>query len=182
MDRCYIKLVEVYYCKNCKSEVEGRDGFDSAFYLTFGRRRIYPTYRMRPPRKVCSNCGYPYIYSKGYKFKFVCPNCGEKRYLNEVPETFKCPSCEKEFKIEGQSACFIASSVFDASESWEISVFKKFRDKILRNTSTGKYLIGLYYEFSPPVARNLKRNKFLKVLVREILEKLADILSKLMVF
>jgi hypothetical protein len=181
MDRCYIKLVEVYYCKNCKSEVEGRNEFDSAFYLTFGRR-IYPTYRIRPPRKVCSNCGYPYIYSKGYKFKFVCPKCGTIKYLDNRPDTYKCPLCEKEFKIEGQTGCFIATYVFENSDVWEISVFKKFRDKLVLKISIVRYLIKLYYKFSPLIAINLGKNKFLKGLIREILKKLAVILSKLISF
>jgi hypothetical protein len=161
MDRCYVKLVEVYYCKNCKSEVEGRNEFDSAFYLTFGRR-IYPTYRIRPPRKVCSNCGYPYIYSKGYKFKFVCPNCGTIKYLDNRPDTYKCPLCEKEFKIEGQTGCFIATYVFENSDVWEISVFKKFRDKLVSKTSIGRYLIELYYKFSPSNSNKFREKQIFK--------------------
>jgi len=115
-------------------------------------------------------------------YKFTSPNCGTIKYLDNRPETYKCPLCEKEFKIEGQTGCFIATCVFENSDAWEISVFEKFRDKLISKTSIGRYLIGHYYKFSPSIVINLGENKFLKGLTREILKKLAVILSKLIPF
>lgn len=171
MEKAYVTLVEIFYCKNCRAEVEAKSEMRETFYLTFGRKRIYPTYRIAPPRKVCSRCGYPYIYRKGYRYKFVCPSCGKIFYLSEKPEKLKCRNCGKEYLIEERTGtCFIATAVFENSDVYELSILKGFRDNTLTKTAVGRYIIDLYYNFSPQIAERLKKKKFLKILIRKLLE------------
>lgn len=182
MDKAYVTFVEIYYCRNCRSDVEAINEIDQSFYLTFGRR-IYPTYRIKPPRKVCARCGYPYIYSKGYGYRFICPSCKEVIYLKEKPEKLKCKGCGKEFIIEKEvSACFIATAVFENQDVYEVFVLRNLRDNFLIKTKSGRYMVELYYKFSPEIAVILKKNKFLKIFVRGILKILIMTFCKLTFF
>lgn len=176
MEKAYVTRVEIFYCKNCKSETEGKTVSSETLYFTFGRGRIYPTYRFRPPRKVCANCGYPYIYSKGFKYKFICPGCGEKRYFEKKPEKVKCPSCGREYTIE-VSSCFIASAVF-SSDSYEVNVLRNLRDKFILKTIPGRYLIKIYYKFSPHIAERLEMKKNLRKIIQKFMKPAIHLIDK----
>lgn len=51
--------------------------------------------------------------------------------------------------------CFIATHVF--GEGPETQVLRCFRDRFLRPTRAGRYLILAYYRLAPPVCRAMKR-------------------------
>jgi len=60
----------------------------------------------------------------------------------------------------GGGGCFIASVCF-GENSWQVRIFKEFRDKILIRNLIGKNFINFYYTHSPKFAKFLKENKFL---------------------
>ena len=64
--------------------------------------------------------------------------------------------------------CFIASVCF-GENSWQVKIFKEFRDKILIKNLIGKKFVKFYYTHSPKFAKFLKENKFLILPVKFIL-------------
>ena len=68
----------------------------------------------------------------------------------------------------GGGGCFIASLCF-GENSWQVKIFKEFRDKILIKNLIGKKFVNFYYNHSPKFAKFLKENKFLILPVKFIL-------------
>ncbi|WP_046757211.1 CFI-box-CTERM domain-containing protein [Kordia jejudonensis] len=53
------------------------------------------------------------------------------------------------------SRCFIATAVYDSSESEEVLLFRQFRDEKLNTTVLGRISVNLYYLMSPQIARTI---------------------------
>ena len=54
--------------------------------------------------------------------------------------------------------CFIAHAVYGDSAAKQITVFREFRDKVLKKSPAGQHLIQLYYEYGPEYAIQLRNN------------------------
>jgi hypothetical protein len=69
----------------------------------------------------------------------------------------------------GKGACFIASAVYGP---WHPKTrqLRAFRDRALRPSFLGRYLIATYYRFSPPIARYLGRHHGVRAWVRKALD------------
>ena len=68
----------------------------------------------------------------------------------------------------GGGGCFIASVCFGES-SWQVKIFKNFRDRYLVKHKLGEKFIGLYYKYSPSVADFLRSHRYLIPPVKAIL-------------
>ena len=84
-------------------------------------------------------------------------------YVNGVRESQK------------KGRCYIATLVFGVS--WETEALRAFRDRILRPYAPGRWLICVYYRFSPAVCMMLKRCPRLQPVVRTSLKPIAWISS-----
>ena len=60
------------------------------------------------------------------------------------------------------TACFIATATFGSPMAEEVKILRKFRDKYLMKTYTGKLFVKFYYKTSPPLARLIERHEFAK--------------------
>jgi hypothetical protein len=67
------------------------------------------------------------------------------------------------------SPCFIATAAYGTSTAEQIDVLREFRDVVLLQNSAGSAFVALYYQLSPPIARFISGNEFLRTLVREFL-------------
>jgi len=77
-----------------------------------------------------------------------------------------------------QNQCFIATAVF-GEKSFEVMFFRSWRDSVLKKSFIGKLFIRLYYIFSPPVAKSLKKHSgFNKIVRRTLLILIAKILKR----
>jgi hypothetical protein len=68
--------------------------------------------------------------------------------------------------------CFIATAAMDSELHPYVQSLRDFRDQILlksRYKGTFESLLEKYYRFSPPVARLMKKNQWLKLVLRYIL-------------
>ncbi len=65
--------------------------------------------------------------------------------------------------------CFIATAAYGSAYSFEVKVLRKFRDRFLMGNRTGRFLVGLYYRYSPPAAEFIRERESLKSIVRIIL-------------
>ncbi|MBC8228450.1 hypothetical protein H8E77_02740 [bacterium] len=70
-------------------------------------------------------------------------------------------------KEAGGGSCFIATAVYGSENTPEVLALRSFRDDVLLSSKLGKALVNLYYLISPPVARLLSANLFLRNMVRK---------------
>ncbi len=69
--------------------------------------------------------------------------------------------------------CFIATAAFSSRTAPEVITLCAFRDQILKASLFGRFFIMSYYKISPPIARYLDNQPFLKKIARSILRKTA---------
>lgn len=93
-------------------------------------------------------------------------------------KTAKNPSVIKSFLKSAateRGRCFIATSAFEY-HSPEVEILTIFRDQTLQKYLLGRVFISLYYQVSPPLARFLDKQNFLKSIVRSFLRKIVSFL------
>ena len=67
------------------------------------------------------------------------------------------------------SGCFIATAVFDSSTASEVLMLRRWRDDSLLKTEFGKFVVKIYYLFSPPIAKIIGGNRILKQIVKSLI-------------
>lgn len=68
--------------------------------------------------------------------------------------------------------CFIASELFGQA-AWETMALRMARDQVLRRCAAGRAFIGVYYRYSPHMARWLRRHRRVRVVARVLLRGVA---------
>jgi hypothetical protein len=69
----------------------------------------------------------------------------------------------------GGGKCFIATAAYGSYLDPHVQALREFRDGFLARYSTGRRFIGLYYEYSPPIAQFIEKSEAPKFAVRGIL-------------
>lgn len=64
------------------------------------------------------------------------------------------------------AGCFIATAAFGTPQAKEIDELRRFRDDILLPNRIGERFVKLYYQFSPPIAGVIAKNKILQKATR----------------
>lgn len=67
--------------------------------------------------------------------------------------------------VPQKSGCFIATATLGDYNHPYMLTFRIYRNDVLNNSSYGKIFIKVYYKLSPPIAKIIEKNKYLKVLV-----------------
>lgn len=62
--------------------------------------------------------------------------------------------------------CFIATAAYGTPYDERITILRQFRDRWMLRTAPGRYLVDIYYQHSPPLARYIAEKPGLKFLVR----------------
>ena len=62
--------------------------------------------------------------------------------------------------------CFIATAAYDSPDHPYVKTLRDFRDKYLMSNKFGRFLVNLYYRYSPFIAKIISNNKALKLLVQ----------------
>jgi len=70
--------------------------------------------------------------------------------------------------------CYIATAVYNSYDAPEVLSLRRFRDEILSTSILGRLFIKLYYFFSPPVAKRLKKTPHINMFIRKILDKIVE--------
>ncbi|MBC8548793.1 MAG: hypothetical protein H8D23_04000 [Candidatus Brocadiales bacterium] len=83
-----------------------------------------------------------------------------------------------EKNTSGSSSCFIATACFDSSNDDTVLYFRRFREAVLKRSTTGRYVVKQYYLISPPIAKFLKRHNILKTAFAYFLKAIAWFLNK----
>jgi very-short-patch-repair endonuclease len=68
--------------------------------------------------------------------------------------------------LQERRGCFIATAAYGTPMAEEINILRRFRDLKMEPNLAGRYLIALYYNTSPPLARVIARSNSLRAFVR----------------
>jgi very-short-patch-repair endonuclease len=79
--------------------------------------------------------------------------------------------------LQNKTNCFIATAAYGTPMAQEIDTLRRFRDSKMEPNLIGRYLITLYYNLSPPLARVIARSKNMKALVRLNLKPIISFLE-----
>lgn len=153
--------------------------------VTFRWHRAYGTYttpdlkdhRESPIMFQCLRCKAHYLMEE-------CQNCGETTFCPRLEGVF-CIRCERGltewncsecdtinpytktlFILEKKGGCFIATAIYGSYDSPEVRLLRLFRDTVLVQNASGRWLLRTYYSASPAIARILDRHRGLRQLVR----------------
>ena len=68
--------------------------------------------------------------------------------------------------LQTKRGCFIATAAFGTPMAQEINTLRRFRDSKMEPSPIGRHFVTFYYTTSPPVAKIIARNKWMKAFVR----------------
>lgn len=111
---------------------------------------------------------------KLHAVKFYSDQTGKglKESLDYVDKTVPTGTFKK---TEG---CFIATACYGDYDAEEVIVLRRYRDNVLQQTKSGRFMVQLYYRVSPFLADFIQERKVLKKAVRQyILQPLVRKLS-----
>ena len=77
--------------------------------------------------------------------------------------------CEVSSTGVSDTRCFIATATFGSPFHPYVRILRSFRDMYLRTNPVGRYLVSIYYTYSPYLAIKIKHSQELKVVVRILL-------------
>jgi len=66
----------------------------------------------------------------------------------------------------GDIGCFIATAAYGSMVEPHVQILRDFRDRFLIADDAGKFLVELYYKYSPPLAGFIARHDTLRMMVR----------------
>ena len=138
--------------------------------------------------EVCSYCTRLYIsnleYNKGRAKRMArpcgCCNGGTLRltdYDGNSVTCFKCHGSGIEYydpadeikEQESETGCFIATACYGSPDNPEVLALRAFRDKVLLSSRFGKFLVSIYYCYSPRLAAWLSSRPICRLIVRRLL-------------
>ena len=76
-----------------------------------------------------------------------------------------------------KEGCFIATAAYGSYFESHVKLLRDFRDNVLLQSSFGKYLVDVYYKYSPPIADAIAENEWAKSAVRILLMPLVFAIS-----
>ena len=116
----------------------------------------------------------------------ACPNCRETFNFPKYDYgSYSCPKCQTSVSYDSSgvrkasggyssgggyssssSGCYIATAVYGDYEHENVRLFRGFRDKVLLNSRLGRIFVRVYYAVSPSLARHLKPESPISILIR----------------
>ncbi len=73
---------------------------------------------------------------------------------------------EPSFRPRAGNGCFIATAAYGSYLDQHVLALRQFRDNILMTSATGRWLVDLYYQTSPPIAAYISQHDNLLALTR----------------
>lgn len=67
----------------------------------------------------------------------------------------------------GCAGCYIATMCYGSENAPEVIILRNFRDEVLNASAFGRFLIRVYYKYSPNVALFIEKRPYLNTIMRE---------------
>jgi subtilisin family serine protease len=80
--------------------------------------------------------------------------------------------------VISDSRCFIATAAYGTSLHPRVNALRSLRDRYLLTNIPGRYIVGIYYRFSPPLANFISRHEAVRSLTRIVLQPLVWLAEK----
>ncbi len=130
--------------------------------------------------------------------QFSCPSCSEKFNVPKYDYGgYSCPDCNTNLQYDSSglrrasggyssgsssssssSGCYIATAVYGDYEHENVRLFRGFRDEVLLNSVLGRIFVKVYYAVSPSLAKHLKPDSPISLVIRHYcLDKFAKVLK-----
>ncbi|MCL2062754.1 MAG: hypothetical protein FWG98_00080 [Candidatus Cloacimonetes bacterium] len=77
-----------------------------------------------------------------------------------------------------KSGCYIATCVYGSYDSPEVWTLRRYRDDVLMRSLLGRSFISVYYAISPSLVRFLGEKQWFHSLLKPMLDKIVQKLSK----
>ena len=87
-------------------------------------------------------------------------------YADDQKVYLKARKLKDEVENIKESDCFIATAVYEPTESAKVDILRDYRDRVLLKSEFGRILVSSYYLISPSIAQVISKSKFLKNLTR----------------
>ncbi len=75
--------------------------------------------------------------------------------------------------------CFVATAVYGRAESPQLTVLRRFRDEVLRESPAGSRLVDAYYMWGPRVAARVRGRTDTRALLAPVFDGLVGVLERL---
>ena len=72
-------------------------------------------------------------------------------------------------KVKKSGGCFIATAVYGSDTASDVLLLRRFRDTVLLPSRIGNIFVNIYYLTSPPLAKAIASNPFLRKIFRKSL-------------
>jgi len=96
-----------------------------------------------------------------------------------APKAVLDPAAPAPEKTGRWTYCFIATAAYGSPLAREVVLLQNFRDEYLACSRLGEKFIHTYYRLSPGLAREISRNKILKLLTRSLLAPLILLITEI---
>ena len=75
----------------------------------------------------------------------------------------------REIAINRKKGCFIATAIYGSHLAPEVIILRDYRDHVLMKNIFGRLCVTIYYCVSPTIARFIRRNVFVKYIIRRFI-------------
>jgi len=125
-----------------------------------------------------SHSGHFYIFYSEKKRKLVASSSrygDDKKYeigedkIQILLRNLTSPSSKNgDDIIKNGFDCFIATAACGSVNTNDVIILSHFRDTLIEKYFLGKCFINFYYRFSPPIAKLIEKNNFVKSIIRRL--------------
>ncbi|MCB9304853.1 MAG: hypothetical protein H6566_29845 [Lewinellaceae bacterium] len=74
--------------------------------------------------------------------------------------------------------CYIATILYGDYDHPQVKVLREFRDSVLQKSATGRWMIKMYYHYSPNLVDYMKDKKAVNRMIRNVLDRIINLIKQ----
>ncbi|MCB9047797.1 MAG: hypothetical protein H6556_00095 [Lewinellaceae bacterium] len=74
--------------------------------------------------------------------------------------------------------CYIATMAYGDYDHPQVKVLREFRDSVLQKSATGRWMIKMYYHYSPNLVDYMKDKKAVNRMIRNVLDRIINLIKQ----
>ena len=96
------------------------------------------------------------------------------KIANILTEQYDLEKDTKSKKNTSNSACYVATMVYEDNDHPKVQILRNFRDTTIRKYFFGNLLIKFYYVTSPSFVKYVEGKSYLKAFIKVIVDRIVD--------